>query len=75
MKQAKIIAIVFGVITEVLLCAMCSIVSYSYRNLICAMEHVGGSAPPSVAFLLAIPFGIGIAVSAVLCWIFYRKAK
>ena len=45
-------------------------VAYNYRGLEEGAEY-GNSAPPSVAFILAVPFLIGIvicAVSSVLLW-------
>ena len=73
MKKYKVLSIIFGVITIFLLCVMCSVVAYSYSNLVCAMKHAGGSAPPSVAFFLIIPFLVGIVISLFLCFIFYKK--
>ena len=75
MKKSKILFIVFYIVTILLLCAMCAHVAYSYRGMICAINHTGTSFPASVAFLLAIPYGIGIAISALFSWLFYRKTK
>ena len=41
---------------------MCSVVAFNYRDMLCGIEHLGYSAPASVAFLSAIPFGIGIII-------------
>jgi uncharacterized BrkB/YihY/UPF0761 family membrane protein len=73
MKRNKILAVVFGVITVLLLCAMCATVAFSYAEMICAMNHCGASAPPEVAFIFAIPFLIGIVISAALCVLFYKR--
>ena len=43
---------------------MCSVVAFNYRDMLCGIEHLGYSAPASVAFLSAIPFGIGIIICA-----------
>ena len=75
MKQNQKLSVLFGIFTVILLCAMCAAVAFSYARMICYMEHCGASAPPSVAFFLAIPFGIGILINAGLCWFFYRKQK
>lgn len=75
MKRNKILYILFGVITVALLCAMCAAVAFQYAQMICAMNHGGASAPPEIAFFLAVPFLIGIAISAVLCVVFYKKEK
>ena len=75
MKRNKILAVVFGVITVLLLCAMCATVAFSYAEMICAMNHCGASAPPEIAFFLAIPFLVGIAISAVLWTVFHKKLQ
>ena len=75
MKQAKIISSVFGVAAIVLLCTMCAYVAYLYRSYVCAMYHIGTSAPPWVAFLFAIPFLIAIGICFLLHLIFKKKAQ
>ena len=54
---------------------MCSVVAFNYRDMLCGIEHLGYSAPASVAFLSAIPFGIGIIICAVVAYTFYTKSK
>lgn len=75
MKKAKILSVFFGILTVVLLCAMCADVAFSYARMLCAAEHCGASAPPSAAFLLAIPFGSAILISAALCLFFCKKYR
>ena len=75
MKQAKIISRVFGISAIALLCAMCSVVSYEYAVLLWAGKSFQTSAPPWVAFFLAIPFAAAIAVCLVLHLIFKKKAR
>ena len=48
---------------------MCSVVAFNYRDMLC------GIAPASVAFLSAIPFGIGIIICAVVAYTLYKKSK
>lgn len=55
--------------------AMCAFVAYSYRDMLCGIEHMAYSAPASVAFLYALPFGVAIIVCIVLTCIFRRIAK
>ena len=55
--------------------AMCAFVAYSYRDMLCGIEHQGYSAPASVAFFYAIPFLIGIAIFGILGIVFFRKSK
>ena len=75
MKRNKVLSVIFGVITVLLLCVMCATVAFNYAQMICAMNHCGASAPPSVAFLIAIPFLVGIAISAVLWAVFHKKSQ
>lgn len=55
--------------------AMCAVVAYTYRGVLCDIEHAGFSAPASIAFLYAVPFAIAIAVSIALAVVFYKKSK
>ena len=41
---------------------MCAFVAFAYRDMLCGIEHLGYSAPASVAFLYAVPFIIGITI-------------
>lgn len=75
MKRNRIFAIAFGILTVLLLCAMCASVAFSYARMLCYIEHQGASAPASVSFLIAVPFGIAILISAGLGLFFYRKGK
>lgn len=54
---------------------MCAFVAYSYRDMLCGIDHMAYSAPASVVFLSAIPFGVAIIVCVILAHIFRRKAK
>ena len=72
MKKA---AVAFAVIAVVLSDIMCAYVAFAYRDMLCGIEHLGYSAPESVAFLYSIPFMIGIIICSVLAIFFYRKSK
>ena len=61
--------------TVLLFGAMCANVGYAYANAVCAMKHYGTSAPPSVAFLIAIPYSFAIAILVVVCILLYKKYK
>ena len=70
----KIAWVLFG--TAVLLSDfMCAHVAYAYRGMLCGIEHMGYSAPAGVAFLIAIPYLLGIAACAVAGILLRRKAK
>ena len=71
----KKLSILFAVIAVLLSDAMCFAVAYNYRGLMCGIEHAGFSAPAGIAFIIAIPFLICIAVCVILSTIFYKKSK
>ena len=54
---------------------MCFVVAYTYRDMLCGIEHAGYSAPASIAFLYAIPFLLVIIVCAILAVTFHFKSK
>ncbi len=61
---------VFAALAVILSNVMCAAVAYEYGYLTACMAC---SAPASVAFLLAIPFAVAIAVCAVLALVFRKK--
>ena len=63
------------VATVLLFGAMCANVGYAYANAVCAMKHYGTSAPPSIAFLIAIPYSVAITILVVVCILLYKKYK
>ena len=64
------LSVIFAVLGVLLFGAMCAVTAYNYA----ALEHcVACSAPASTAFLLAIPFALGIIVCAVLAFVLRRK--
>ena len=70
MKTLRNICIVMALLLSH---AMCAAVAFIYRDLLCGGMHMGYSAPASVAFLYAIPFGAGILLCIGLAVIFHRK--
>ena len=65
----------FAILAILLWGGMCAVVGWNYGAMLHGIEHHGYSAPASVAFFYAIPFGIVIAVCTVLAIVFYRKSK
>ena len=53
---------------------MCASVAYSYCNMQWGIKYSCYSAPASVAFLLIIPYAVGISICAVLAWIFNKRS-
>ena len=52
---------------------MCAHVAYVYRGMLCGIEHLGYSAPAGIAFLIAIPYLIGIVACVIAGAILIRK--
>lgn len=71
----KKLSVIFAILTLILSHLMCAHVAFSFRDMICCIEHTGCSAPADVALLLAIPYLIGIAVCVLLAVVFWRKSK
>lgn len=53
--------------------AMCAVVAYEYRGMLCCIAHALCSAPASVAFVYVVPFAIGIVICVFLGYHFRRK--
>ena len=71
----KKLSYLFTALAIVLSDMMCFVVAYNYRGMLCGIEHAGYSAPASTAFLYVIPFVVGIAVCAVVAYIFYKRSR
>ena len=67
--------IVFQILAVILSDVMCAAVAYSYCDMLWGIRYAGYSAPASVAFLLAVPFIVGILILLVLAEVFRRKIK
>ena len=64
----------FTALAIILSDVMCFVVAYSYRGMLCGIEHAGYSAPAGIAFLSAVPFLLGIIVCVILAIKFCKKA-
>lgn len=71
----KKLSIIFGLLAVLLSDIMCAVVAYNYRDMLCGIEHAGYGAPSGTAFLLVIPYAIGIAICIVLAIVFKKKAR
>ena len=69
----KKLSCLFTALAIVLSDIMCLVVAYTYRDMLCGIEHAGYSAPAGIAFLYAIPFVVGIVVCAVLAIRFHKN--
>ena len=68
----KTLSIVFWALAVLLSDVMCAVVAWNYCML--RWSRLVTSAPASTAFLLAIPFVVGIAVCVFLALLFRSKA-
>lgn len=71
----KKLSVIFGLLAILLSDIMCAVVAYNYRDMLCGIEHAGYSAPVSTAFLLAIPYIIGVVICVILAITFAKKAN
>lgn len=69
------LSLCFAILAILLSNVMCAVVAYNYCELLWCGRYCGCSAPASTAFVYAIPFGIVIAVCALLAGIFHKKSK
>lgn len=65
---------IFFTVALLLSHAMCVVVAYNYRDMLCGIRHSCYSAPAEVAFLHVIPFGIGIILCLTTGLFLQRKA-
>ena len=72
MKKIRNIFIALAVILSDV---MCAVVAYNYCAMQWGAKYTGYSAPASVAFLYAIPYGIGIVVCIVVAMVLRKKGK
>ena len=75
MDRSKILSQIFIVLAVLLSDAMCAVVSHEYCALQWGGRYAGWSAPPSTAFLYAVPFAAGIAFCVAISWLFHKKAS
>ncbi|MDC7288299.1 hypothetical protein NXH76_10825 [Blautia schinkii] len=70
----KMISNVFGILAILLSDIMCAVVAYNYCDLTWGGKYAGYSTPASTAFILVIPYLIGIIVCVAL-FIFFRNKR
>lgn len=71
----KKLSYIFTALAIILSNIMCAVVAFTYRGILCDIEHAGFSAPADLAFLYAIPFAIGIIICVILAVVFWKKGK
>lgn len=75
MKKYRVGRFVFALAAILLSDVLCAVIAYTYGTLLWAGRYAGYSAPAWLAFLYAIPFGIGIAACLLLALFFHRKVR
>ena len=70
----KTLSTIFWILAVILSDVMCAVVAYNYCDMVWGIRYAGYSAPASTAFILAIPYGIGIAVCVMLAALFKKKS-
>ena len=68
----KALSTVFWILAVLLSDVMCAVVAYNYCDMLWGIKYAGYSAPAWTAFLVAIPYAVGIIVCVVLA-IFFKK--
>lgn len=75
MSKFKVLSRVCSAVAILLSVAMCAVVGYEYCALQWGGRYEGWSAPPSAAFVYAVPFVIGIVFCIVLSWLLNKHQK
>jgi len=71
----KKISNIFIALAVVLSDVMCAVVAYNFCRMQWGAKYAMYSAPAWVAFVYAIPFGIGIAVCLIAAVVLRRKGR
>ena len=69
----KTLSTVFWILAVLLSDVMCAIVAYNYCDMVWGIRYAGYSAPAWIAFMVAIPFAVAIAVCIVLALFLKRQ--
>lgn len=70
----RTISVCFWLAAVVLSDIMCAVVAWNYCAMQWGIKYEGYSAPASTAFLMAIPFSVGIAICIFLAVFFKKKS-
>lgn len=74
MTKYKKLAYFFGALAVVLSNVMCAVTAYNYCELTIGAQYAAYSAPPWVAFLLCIPYIIGMIICVIAALSFHKKS-
>ena len=70
----KALSTVFWILVVLLSDVMCAVVAYNYCDMVWGIKYACYSAPAQTAFLVVIPYAVGIIVCVVLAIFFKKKA-
>ena len=73
MKKYRYLVNLFAALAILLSNVMCAAFAYNYCTLQWCGQYAGCSAPANIAFLLCIPYGVGIIICVVLARFFNKK--
>ena len=65
MKKYKYLSYLFEALAIVLSNVMCAVVAYNYCKMQWGIRYEAYSTPASVAFLLVIPYAVGIVICVI----------
>ena len=71
----KKMSTIFIVLAVILSDVMCAVVAYNYCAMQWGIQYAGYSTPVSVAFVYAIPYGIGIVICIIVAMRLRKKGK
>jgi hypothetical protein len=74
MNKFKILSVVFIMVAIILSDIMCANVAFEYCNMLWGIKYAGYSAPANTAFLLAVPYIVGILICIILSYVLWRKS-
>ncbi len=69
----KALSAVFWILAVLLSDLMCAVAAYNYCDMLWGVQYAGYSAPAQAAFLVVIPYAVGIIVCVVLAIVFKKK--
>lgn len=75
MKKYKGLTCLFAALAVLLSNVMCAAVAYNYCTLQWCGQYGGCSAPAGTAFLLCIPYGVGVIICVMLACFFAQKRQ
>lgn len=75
MRKYKYLSYIFMALAILLSNVMCAAVAYNYCSMQWGIRYEGYSAPANVAFLLVIPYAVGIVICVILACFFNKKQK